>query len=37
MLVHQAAAQLAAWTGLEPPVGAMWDAARLATGTADRG
>ncbi|MGH9090322.1 MAG: shikimate dehydrogenase [Acidimicrobiales bacterium] len=32
MLVHQAAAQLALWTGLEPPVGVMWDAARLATG-----
>lgn len=37
MLVHQAAVQLAAWTGLEPPVGAMWDAARLAAGTADGG
>jgi shikimate dehydrogenase len=30
MLVHQAALQLATWTGLEPPVAAMWDAlARL--------
>ncbi len=28
MLVHQAALQLAAWTGLEPPVGAMWAAVR---------
>ena len=37
MLVHQAAAQVAAWTGLEPPVGVMWDAARLATGTAGGG
>jgi shikimate dehydrogenase len=27
MLVHQAAAQLALWTGLSPPVGAMWEAA----------
>ncbi len=26
MLVHQAAAQLQLWTGLEPPVEAMWDA-----------
>ncbi len=26
MLVHQAALQLAAWTGLEPPVEAMWGA-----------
>lgn len=32
MLVHQAAAQLAAWTGTTPPVTAMWDAARRATG-----
>lgn len=32
MLVHQAAAQLAAWTGVAPPVAAMWDAARRATG-----
>ncbi len=28
MLVHQAALQLAAWTGLEPPVEAMWAAVR---------
>ena len=28
MLVHQAALQLAAWTGLEPPVKAMWAAVR---------
>ena len=27
MLVHQAAAQLALWTGREPPVEAMWEAA----------
>ena len=27
MLVHQAAAQLVLWTGLEPPVEAMWQAA----------
>ena len=27
MLVHQAAAQLAIWTGSEPPVEAMWEAA----------
>jgi shikimate dehydrogenase len=26
MLVHQAALQLAAWTGLEPPVEVMWKA-----------
>jgi len=26
MLVHQAALQLAAWTGVEPPVEAMWQA-----------
>jgi len=32
MLVHQAAAQLEAWTGLEAPVGAMWAAAEAATG-----
>lgn len=31
MLVHQAAAQLAAWTGLEQPVRAMWQAAQAAT------
>ena len=34
MLVHQAAAQLARWTGAEPPVAAMWEAARAAV--ADR-
>jgi shikimate dehydrogenase len=34
MLVHQAALQLAAWTGLEPPVEAMWAATR-STGAAD--
>ena len=28
MLVHQAALQLAGWTGLEPPVEAMWRAGR---------
>ena len=28
MLVHQAAAQLSAWTGSDPPVAAMWDAVR---------
>jgi shikimate dehydrogenase len=28
MLVHQAACQLSAWTGLEPPVEAMWAAVR---------
>ena len=27
MLVHQAAAQLALWTGRTPPVEAMWEAA----------
>jgi shikimate dehydrogenase len=27
MLVHQAAAQLAAWTGVLPPLAVMWDAA----------
>ncbi len=26
MLVHQAALQLAAWTGVDPPLGAMWAA-----------
>jgi shikimate dehydrogenase len=31
MLVHQAAAQLALWTGLEPPVEAMWEAAERAS------
>jgi len=30
MLVHQAAGQLALWTGLEPPVEAMWEAALAA-------
>jgi shikimate dehydrogenase len=30
MLVHQAAAQLALWTGVEPPVAAMWQAAEAA-------
>jgi shikimate dehydrogenase len=32
MLVHQAAAQIEAWTGLEAPVGEMWTAAEAATG-----
>jgi shikimate dehydrogenase len=31
MLVHQAAAQLALWTGQEPPVEAMWEAAEGAS------
>jgi len=31
MLVHQAAAQLVLWTGREPPVEAMWDAAEAAS------
>ena len=31
MLVHQAAAQIEAWTGLEAPVGEMWAAAEAAT------
>jgi shikimate dehydrogenase len=31
MLVHQAAAQLALWTGVEPPVEAMWRAAEAAS------
>ena len=31
MLVHQAAAQLALWTGAEPPVEAMWAAAEAAS------
>jgi shikimate dehydrogenase len=31
MLVHQAAAQLALWTGLEPPVESMWRAADAAS------
>ena len=30
MLVHQAAAQLVLWTGMEPPVDAMWQAAEAA-------
>jgi shikimate dehydrogenase len=30
MLVHQAARQLRSWTGEEPPVGAMWQAATAA-------
>jgi len=30
MLVHQAAAQLALWTGLDPPVVSMWEAASSA-------
>ena len=30
MLVHQAAAQVALWTGVEPPVAAMWRAAEAA-------
>jgi shikimate dehydrogenase len=32
MLVHQAAAQIEAWTGLEAPVGEMWAAAEAAMG-----
>jgi shikimate dehydrogenase len=31
MLVHQAAAQLVLWTGLEPPLEAMWEAAESAS------
>ena len=31
MLVHQAAAQLALWTGHQPPVEAMWEAAEAAS------
>jgi shikimate dehydrogenase len=31
MLVHQAAAQLVLWTGLEAPVEAMWEAAEAAS------
>ena len=31
MLVHQAAAQIVLWTGREPPVEAMWDAAAAAS------
>jgi shikimate dehydrogenase len=37
MLVHQAAAQLAAWTGLEQPVRAMWHAAEAASGAGTAG
>jgi shikimate dehydrogenase len=33
MLVHQAAAQLALWTGMDPPVEAMWAAADAARAT----
>jgi len=29
--VHQAAAQLVLWTGVEPPVEAMWQAAEAAS------
>jgi shikimate dehydrogenase len=32
MLVHQAAGQLECWTGVPPPVGAMWEAAERAVG-----
>ena len=32
MLVHQAALQLAGWTGLEPPVEAMWQARSTSSG-----
>jgi shikimate dehydrogenase len=32
MLVYQAALQLRLWTGEEPPVGAMWQAATAALG-----
>jgi len=35
MLVHQAAAQLALWTGLAPPVEAMWEAADAAAASQD--
>ena len=31
MLVHQAAAEIVLWTGREPPVEAMWDAAAAAS------
>jgi shikimate dehydrogenase len=31
MLVHQAAAQLVLWTGMEPPIEAMWEAAEAAS------
>ena len=34
MLVHQAALQLGAWTGVEPPVEAMWRAVHPASGEA---
>jgi shikimate 5-dehydrogenase len=32
MLVHQAAVQLRSWTGEQPPVAAMWQAATSALG-----
>jgi shikimate dehydrogenase len=35
MLVHQAAAQLVLWTGMEPPVEAMWEAAEAASSSDD--
>jgi shikimate dehydrogenase len=35
MLVHQAAAQLVLWTGAEPPVEAMWEAAEAASPSED--
>ena len=35
MLVHQAAAQLVLWTGLEPPVEAMWRVAEAASPKVD--
>lgn len=35
MLVHQAAAQLVLWTGMEPPVEAMWEAAEAASPSDD--
>ncbi len=35
MLVHQAAAQLVLWTGMEPPVEAMWRAAEATAGPAE--
>ena len=33
MLVHQAARQLATWTGTEPPVAAMWRSVAPAPGS----